>query len=433
MNISRIYNDKIRGHRHYDRALHWTKLISVTGSSQLIIQALGMVTGFIVIQLLPVREFAYYTIATTILGTMTLLADGGISSGVMAFGGQAWSDRYRLGAVLATGLDLRRKFAFWSLLVTIPILYYLLNKQGAHWWEIAFIIAAIIPSFFAALSDSLLEIVPKLHQDITSLQKNQIVVGVLRFILIAGGVFFFPFTAVAMIANGIPRIYGNIKLKVIADKFADSESKPDPTIGKDIMSIVYRMMPEAIYYSLSGQIAIWFLSFLGNVNSIAQIGALGKISAVATLFTIVFSTLIMPRFARLGNERKLLIGRYIQVMMICLACLTIMILLVWLFSGQILMVLGNAYRGLDVQLTYLFIGTAIGLLAGFNYSMFTSRGWIMNPVYSISINLLSLGVCAYFIDISTLDGAIIYGVANSLIQLVVNTGFFIYSVVNKTK
>jgi len=160
--------------------LQWGKLLTITGGAQALVQGLGLLVGVLIIRLLPKEEYAFYTIANTMLGTMTVLADGGINNGAMAAGGEVWQDRYGLGKVLRTSIHMRKKFAVYSLIVTIPILIYLLNKQDAPWTSILLITLALIPSFWAALSDSLLQTVPKLHQAIPPLQKNQLLVSLMR-------------------------------------------------------------------------------------------------------------------------------------------------------------------------------------------------------------------------------------------------------------
>ena len=106
---------KLKYHPKYETILNWGKLISITGSAQIIVQILGFASGILIIRLLPVQEYALYTLANTMLGTMTVLADGGISTGVMSQGAKVWQNKVMLGKVLATGLDLRRKFAIFSL------------------------------------------------------------------------------------------------------------------------------------------------------------------------------------------------------------------------------------------------------------------------------------------------------------------------------
>src|SRR5690606_24311281 len=132
------------------------KLVTITGSMQAIVQIVGFLSGILVIRLLPTSEYAIYILANTMLGTMTVLADGGISTGVMAQGGKVWHNPAKLGAVLATGLDLRSKFAIVSLIVAIPVMIYLMRVHDATWVMSLVVVLAIVPAFFSALSGSLL-------------------------------------------------------------------------------------------------------------------------------------------------------------------------------------------------------------------------------------------------------------------------------------
>src|SRR5436853_1163 len=136
--VQRIYSNT-----NYIKAIEWGKHISITGSAQIVVQAIGFISGILVIRLLQTNEYALYTLANTMLGTMIILADGGISAGVMAQGGKVWQDREKLGVVLATGLNLRKKFATASLLIATPILLFLLQRHGASWLMAILVIAAL--------------------------------------------------------------------------------------------------------------------------------------------------------------------------------------------------------------------------------------------------------------------------------------------------
>ena len=201
----KVLAQRISNNPNYAKALEWGKLITITGGAQILVQLTGFVSGIAIIRLLPIQEYAFYTLANTMLGAMVMLSDSGVGSGVMAESGKVWQDKQKLGAVLATGLVLRKRFAIISLLFTLPVLVYLLYSHGASWLTILLIIAAIIPAALAALSDSLLEIAPKLHQDIKPLQRNSAEVSLIRLALSGLLVFFAPFTFAALLANGLRR------------------------------------------------------------------------------------------------------------------------------------------------------------------------------------------------------------------------------------
>ncbi|MGZ9735361.1 polysaccharide biosynthesis protein [Flavobacterium sp. GNP002] len=407
---------QLREHPSYEKAIQWGKLISITGGAQVIVQLLGFLSGVLIIRLLPPHEYALYTLANTMLGTMTVLSDGGISTGVMAQGGKVWQDRKKLGAVLATGLDLRRKFAIGSLIVSTPILMYLLLHNDASWLTTTMIILSLIPAFFAALSDSLLEIVPKLHQSILPLQKNMITVGVGRLVLNALTLFVFPFTFIAILASGFPRLYGNIKLKKIANNFIDETQKPDAVIRKEILKVVKRVLPGAIYYSISGQITIWLISMIGNSTSVAQLGAIGRLAMLLSLFSVVFSTLIIPRFARLKNDSVLLMNRFLATLgFLVLVCVSV-IGLFMAFSTQALWVLGHNYSTLKNELVLYVIGSCVGLITGFIFSLSSSRGWILNPYLYITLSIISIIIGIMVFNVSTLNGVLLFNIFVNSIQ-----------------
>ncbi|GAA4816927.1 polysaccharide biosynthesis protein [Litoribaculum gwangyangense] len=402
-----------------DKIMYWGKAVFITGFAQMVVQVVGFLSGILVIRLLPIQEYALYTLANTMLGTMAILSDGGISTGVTAEGGKVWKDPEKLGVVLATGLDLRRKFAIGSLMISIPILFYLLVDNGASWLSSVLIVLSLIPAFYAALSNSLLEIAPTLHQSILPLQKNEMVVGLGRLGLTALTLFIFPWTFVAILASGIPGIYGNIQLKKISRNFVDKTALPDALIRKKILKVVSGVLPGAIYYSLSGQITIWLISVFGNVTSVAQLGAIGRLVVVLTLFSSVFFTLLVPRFTRLEADANLLMKRFLITLgLLILVCITVTALF-WIFSYQILWVLGDSYSNLNEELILFIVGSCAGLLTGIIFSMSSSRGWILNPYLYISLSIVTIITGIMFFNIATLKGILIFNIYVNAVQAVI--------------
>ncbi len=412
-----------RQHPTYQRALQWTKLISITGAAQIIVQAVGFISGILVIRLLPVQEYALYTLANTMLGTMTLLSDGGISTGVMAQGGKVWQDRERLGAVLATGLDLRRKFAVWSLLVSTPILFYLLLHNNASWLTATLIVLALIPAFYAALSDTLLEIVPKLHQAILPLQRNGVNVGLVRLLLTTITLFVFPWSFIAILANGIPRIYGNIKLRKISEGFVDKEQKPDVIVKDSILKIVKKSLPTLIFYSLSGQITVWIISIFGNTTSIAQIGALGRIAVLFSLFNVILGTLVIPRFSRSENNKTILLKRYTQILSITVVVMSLLLLGIYFFSDQILWILGTDYSLLNFELMLNMISATLNVISGIAFSLYNCKGWVIHPFYTILKTILILIISSFVFNLSTLVGVLYMNIFFSIAAILIDVSF----------
>ena len=90
---------------------------------------IGFATGILLVRRLEQHEYALFTIANTMQGTINILADIGISIGLVSIGGRVWQDRRRLGELVSTGLKLRRKLGTASVLVVTPLLYFMLEKE----------------------------------------------------------------------------------------------------------------------------------------------------------------------------------------------------------------------------------------------------------------------------------------------------------------
>lgn len=356
------------------------------------------------------------------LGTMTVLSDGGISSGVMAEGGKVWENGHKLGAVIKTGLYLRKRFAIVSLIIAVPILLFLLRHHGAGWLTATLILLSLIPAFFAALSGKILEIIPQLHQDITSLQRIQFLSNVGRLALLGLTIFAFPFAFVAICAASSSQIWANIQLRKRAKKFIDPLQVKSQEVQARIIKLVKRTMPGAIYYAVAGQLTIWLISIFGNTESIAQIGALGRLAAVLAVIQSVLGILVVPYFAKLQQNRKKLIQLFLWLQLGFVIFTAFLALLVWMFPGLILGILGPQYDSLSFELLLMMIASCVALQGGTIYHISASRGIVPAPFWMITYMLLLQAGLIFVFDFSIVSEVILY-------SMVVNLGTLLYQAI----
>lgn len=398
--------------------LRWGKLLGKTGGAQLIIQGTGFLCGIFIIHVLPTEEYAYYTLANTMLGTMTVLADGGIAMGVMSTGGKHWQDREELGSVLATGMYLRKRFAIVSMLISLPILFVLLHKQGIDWWYALAVIACLAPAFWASLSGSILQVVPKLHQDVNQLLKIDVGVNVSRLLLSLPLLFLFPFGALAILASGIPQVGGNIQLRKLAKTKATAAGEVKPVHRKQILKTVKRMLPGSVYYCISGQLTVWLVSIFNTTEAIAQIGALARLMMLLVLIRMVTEVLIYPRYARMPMVRKLVIRRFFQVLAMVIVICTSLVVAVYFFPEVFLFILGNKYQGLEQEVFLMSVARCLTMVSSIAYLMSSSRGIIPNPYLFIGTIVFSQVISlAFFVDYSTLSGVIYFSLITALVTV----------------
>lgn len=404
------------------------KLGTIVGVAQVLVQGIGFISGILVIRLLPTNEYALYTLANTLLGAMTVLADGGISKGLMSQGGKVWHDRGKLGVVLVTGMNLRRKFSIISLILSIPALLYLLNRHGASWLMSILISLSLILPLYTTVSGKLLEIPPKLHQNIHQLQRIQIEYNAGRLFLIGLTIFIFPFAGIAILCSGIAQLYANLRLRKLVHCYADKSQGENNEVKHEILRIVKRILPGSIYFCLSGQISIWLVSIFGNVESIAQMGALARLSMILGVVGVVVQTLLTPRYARLPNKRKLLISRLILMLLMISSIGFSIILTVWTFPSQALWILGENYTHLTEEVVLMAVASCLGLLANGTYDLTASRGIVIPPAISIPILISVQITLILLLDVTTLKGVLNYSILFILcalcIRLIYITHYF---------
>lgn len=417
-------------HPKYARLFRYSRLVSISALAQGLLQIISFVSGVLVIRLLPTHEYALYTLANTMLATMILLADSGVSTGVMAQAAKVWDNNDRLGAVLATGFALRKKFALVSVLAAFPALLYLLLHHGYSWGTSAMICISLVPACMAGLSGTLLEVVFKLRQDILPLQKIQVLNNLARLALIAGLLTIFPWAFIAILAAGIPQLWANRRLKENSLVHVNWQQLPDEVVRKEILFIVKRALPGAVYYCLSGQITIWLISVFGNYTAIAQMGALGRLAMALSLFSVLFSTLVSPRFARLPPNKEVLLKLFLNIMFGLLLLTLLITGFTWLFPEEMLWVLGKNYAGLNMELLLYVTDSCLGLLWGSAYILGATRGWNIHPAFSVTVSIGSIIAGVLLIDVSTVKGVLFLNLFVSIIQVLMYGSYTLLKIIN---
>jgi O-antigen/teichoic acid export membrane protein len=365
-------------------ASQWAHRVLLAGGAQGVIQLVGFLAGVIVIRSLAPQQYAYYTIASSTLGVMTVLTDGGIANGVLAQGGQVWRERDRLGAVLAAGMALRRRLGIFALLVAVPLAILLLRHQGATWSQALLVAASMLPFFVLTVTGQLLEVVPRLQQRVAPLQGIQVVTNLARVGLVGLMVPLWPFAAVAMVGTAIPQWWANWRLRRLADVHADWRSAADAEVRQRLLAQVRRTLPGAIYYAVSGQLSIWLVAIFGAATSVAAVGALGRLAMILSAIGGVFNLLGVPRFARIpATQRALIRRRYLQTQTAFAAASAVPLAALALFPSPALSILGPSYAGLHSEAVLMAASYIVSSMSALAYILGASRGVVVAPWVSV--------------------------------------------------
>src|SRR6478735_1732818 len=158
---------------------------------QLVVQCIGFATGILIVRCMEQHEYALFTIANTMQATTNILADIGISIGLISIGGRVWQDQRRLGQLVSTGLKLRRKLGTAAILVVTPLLYFMLRKHGTSFSYTVFLIAAVLAGLSAQLSVEVFSVIPRLRSDLGQIQKVDFIGSIARLAVLGALAFVF--------------------------------------------------------------------------------------------------------------------------------------------------------------------------------------------------------------------------------------------------
>src|SRR5947209_20361726 len=182
----------------FGRAFGHVRRIGRYAIVQGLVQIVAFASGILLVRWLPQREYAFFTIANAMQATLMLLADIGISVGLISIGGRVWQDRHRFGELIKTGLGLRRKLAAGAVVIVAPILYAMLTKNGASSIYALLLIVVILAAFFIQLAVDIYSVVPRLHSHIGRIQKIDFICATVRLLLILGLVYLFAIAGLAV-------------------------------------------------------------------------------------------------------------------------------------------------------------------------------------------------------------------------------------------
>ena len=169
----------------------WLPILARFTFIQGVVQLLGFAAGILIVRQLPKREYAFYTIGNTMLATILLLADSGISSALSAIGGRIWHDNKRLGSLMNTALQLRRQLAILTVLFVVPMLVWLLRQNGAHLVETALLVVVVLAGSGLELITRIYSVALRLKSQIRQIQKQALVAACMKLAVVGITIFVF--------------------------------------------------------------------------------------------------------------------------------------------------------------------------------------------------------------------------------------------------
>ena len=402
------------------RALHRAKVVGNFAFVQGVVQLIGFGSGILLVRWLDQREYAYFTIANTMQGTISLLADIGVSVGLVSIGGRVWHDRHRFGELINTGLSLRKRLGVIAIVAVTPILASMLLRNGAPISYTALLIAIVLAGISVELSTGVLAIVPRLRSDISLIQRIDLTGAIIRLCLLLLLTFVFLNAGIAVAAATATLFLQYTLLRRYVGKVVDLGAPQNAQDRREIIRLTRHLAPNAVFYCLQGQITIFLISFFAHrVSAVAEVGALGRLAMIFTVLSNLLANVFVPAFARCHERRKLR-WLYAAIAGGVVAFSLVVLLAAEFFPREFLFILGNKYAHLHRELLLMVGGAVAGALTGTFWALNAAKAWITGSWLYIPLTLVTQIALIPYTDFSSVSGVLIFNLLSSIPNLLLN-------------
>lgn len=416
------------------RVLEWGRVVSFSAVLQALVQGVGFISGLLVIRLLPIDQYAFYTISLAALGMLSVLSDLGVSAAMVAIGGRCWSDPKALGTVLREAFLWRLKLAALGVAIAVPVLFFLLLRQNADGLSALVLCLSILPLYFVNLNGQLLENVVKLHQRLRDLQLIQLGTAAVRLFLVVPSLMLLPVAALALLPAAAAQWGGNFILRRQAKTLIAPPVGTEEMHKSEYWHFVKRTMPGAIYCAFSGQVTIWLVSVFGTTTVVGEVGALGRLAALYAIISALTALIVVPRLARgaavsLRGATK----KYLLVLVFVSGIALGGYVFCFLMPEMALWLLGKSYGHLTREVPILALSSGVGLVLSTIIAMNAALSALPPGYLYPAVGVLSTVVLIPVFPLGTVSGVLWFNTTLGLSGCAVGFGVFLFHVLSSAK
>lgn len=390
-------------------------LIASYASLSLLSRVVQMITAFLVVRSLGKTEYAWYSLANNLVGALVIFTVTGIGTGLMPIAGEVAHDPVKLGAVLASTRRFRAALLFFGSLIGLPIFIHLLLSSGCPPLSIALLVGSAVVSLMVSINSQMISTPLSLARRYNIPQWENILTSALRLVCIVSLVFSgFADAVTVMIITvlaPIPAVCGWMLPK--AREHVAFGQQADPAATRRLKKFFIIGLPANITHLFEAQVALFIVGWLGNIDKVADLGAICRVALILQIPLAVASGVMLPRMSTEKNMQRLwkmwtgssLLSVIIGVTIVACG---------WLLRHQLLFLLGPAYAGLENELVLYLAFQAFSFFATVTTIPIQARGWVRHSWVRPLAVFGSQALAACVLDLSTVNGAILLMWAGSL-------------------
>lgn len=396
-----------------ERLRRWVKILSAYFTAQTLTQLAGIAAGLLFVNLMPVREFALYTLAFSVITFFNFASDLGSSTSLVYFFHQARKEGSDFAPQLAAVLSLRRLAFLLGAVAVVAAFPRTAGAKGFGLTESLEVTGGILLCVWFQIGSSLRVLALRLEDRYGPSYRAEIAGGLTRLLLAAAMVATFRLEAwlgVLTSAVAAAVVYFLARPVSAAAPVSRIDLRP---YRRRVIRYLLPTLPSALFFAVQGPLNVWLAATFGGTRNIAEVGALGRLGLLVGIFSSLTGVVFLPRLARIADER-LYRRRFLQFGAALAAVALAMLVAAAAFPGLFLLLLGKHYAGLHRELLLVVGGAGLTLLDGYAVSVNLARSWTrwqgaavgsLIAVQALLVALLPLSTTAGVLSFNLLGGA----------------------------
>lgn len=391
------------------------------GFNQGWVQLVSLISGFMVVQLLPKDEYARLTLALTGLTILNVLADSGVGTALKSLGQQNGPESVAPDHLLASALRTRRMlFACAIPLVSIYLTVLLIENNTSHLGA-AMLLIVVIATAAPTLRYQTIKTILLVRHSTTQIKNVEAKSSIARLIVYGAALLAAPTSLAILLATAVVSAWQARTLTLCEISTAVSRAPRLPDLDRQMRSIVRRLLPNCLFFCIQGQLGYVLLSFWSNTSAVADAGALARLAVVYAILTTPFTSVVALRItADLGGS---LARWYGIVLLAAFGVALVPSTLVAFWPHAFLFPLGPAYAHLTHEAVLIAAVGTTTMMAGTMLTLNEVRGWVkLYGLYYVPLTAGLMVVVAVAMDPAKVGTAVILSGAAPLTVVILGAG-----------
>lgn len=402
----------------------WIGLLLDYTAANILSQGLTVAAGLLLVNLLAVREYALLTLALSGLTFISIFSDLGIGNALLFFTRKCKKENMATAPYWVAAMRLR--FAFLAI-ASLAAVVFLVDRgldQGFGILELAFVIPLLPVMGWFLVAGTLYALQLRLAgkyratymADIAGQSSRLLIIGIAAFAtLLSTWVAIFAGligAAVSMLNNWRSVSRDKLTMEIVHTKLSQGALPYG-----SFLRYIRPTLPSAVYFSIQAPLLVVISAYFGNVENVAQVGALGRIAVILGLISGFFGTVALPRLAQIHDDRQYL-RHYLIWLVLYVGAGIVLMAAAATFPRVIIWLLGQQYAHLEHEVVFVALGAVLSMWGGFAVAVNNARAWIRYQPQMLIMFVITQMTLLFWLDLSTTHGVILFGVWSAALGLV---------------